>query len=366
MLATLVIAAAVAAPGNIDGTSSTQTRPEVETAQDMVLPGEVARSVSEFIEPQIVRPVAPRYPRTELRREREGWATVSYVIDTEGNVAHAVIEDSSGSSHFEREALKAALKRKYEPAMLNGEPIESCDNSNMFTFEIGNSSQGGSSRFVNISNDAVEAYKAEDFVAFSEFVGQLDEMELTSFYEEANYRLLSGLNFEQQGDSISALSEYQRAISWGANDWGPDRLSADNTTILFQRAFAIMLDSQQYLDAVELAEKIPGELRNEEGLSSLLELAETLELRLAEQEYLIAKGDLSERGTWSYRLSRPVFEFAVESGEISAFELRCSGKYKRYDYQGQGAFTIPSTWGECSVRLEGQVNSQVSLYQFNS
>jgi TonB family protein len=74
-----------------------------------------------------VRPIHrlnPRYPQPEADAGVEGWVVVSYVVKPDGTVGETIIEDSSGRKTFEKETLKSMKDWRYEPATMNGEPIE--------------------------------------------------------------------------------------------------------------------------------------------------------------------------------------------------------------------------------------------------
>jgi len=57
----------------------------------------------------------PEFPMSELRRNREGWVVVSYSLNDTGQVVNPSIEYSSGSSAFEKAAVKAVRDWRHEP-----------------------------------------------------------------------------------------------------------------------------------------------------------------------------------------------------------------------------------------------------------
>ncbi len=83
---------------------------------------------------QLLENASLEYPPDELRRQREGWVVLSYVVTNEGTVADPIIEDSSGSRAFEQSALSAIGELLYEPAMWNGKPVEQSFTNIMITF----------------------------------------------------------------------------------------------------------------------------------------------------------------------------------------------------------------------------------------
>jgi protein TonB len=71
----------------------------------------------------IVR-VSPQYPLRASERGIEGWVEVSFTISKLGTVKDAVVLNSHPSSIFDRAALKAIRKWKYNPKIEDGEPVE--------------------------------------------------------------------------------------------------------------------------------------------------------------------------------------------------------------------------------------------------
>lgn len=62
----------------------------------------------------------PNYPRKALQRGIEGYVVVSFDIGLAGKPENINIEESNPSRVFNREALNAIKKWKYQPMMVNG------------------------------------------------------------------------------------------------------------------------------------------------------------------------------------------------------------------------------------------------------
>jgi len=67
--------------------------------------------------------VAPIYPSRAQSRGLEGYVIVEYTVTRTGTTKDAVVVESS-SSLFERAAVESALKYKYKPRVIDGEPVE--------------------------------------------------------------------------------------------------------------------------------------------------------------------------------------------------------------------------------------------------
>ena len=70
----------------------------------------------------IVR-VAPVYPARALQRGLEGYVDLVFTVTTAGTVRDPVVEFST-SSLFDRAAIRAVLKFKYKPRVVDGNPVD--------------------------------------------------------------------------------------------------------------------------------------------------------------------------------------------------------------------------------------------------
>jgi protein TonB len=79
--------------------------------------------------------VEPQYPPQATRRGLEGWVQVRFTISTAGSVKDATVVASSHSI-FERAAVQAVNKWKYQPQLAGGEPVEAPGNEVVLRFEL--------------------------------------------------------------------------------------------------------------------------------------------------------------------------------------------------------------------------------------
>ena len=83
--------------------------------------------------------VAPIYPRRAQTRGITGYCIVTYTVTTTGAIREPYVEnetDCSPKGIFERASLKAALKFKYKPRVVDGQAIEVAGVQNKFTYEL--------------------------------------------------------------------------------------------------------------------------------------------------------------------------------------------------------------------------------------
>ncbi len=71
----------------------------------------------------IVR-IAPQYPRKALMAKIEGWVKVKFTITPTGTVSNPEVVDAKPRRIFDREAIRAILKFKFKPKVVNGQGVE--------------------------------------------------------------------------------------------------------------------------------------------------------------------------------------------------------------------------------------------------
>lgn len=79
--------------------------------------------------------VAPIYPRRAQTRGLEGYCVVSYTVTVTGATRDPKVLDCS-SRVFSSASLRASLRFKYKPRIIDGEPVEVSGVLNKFTYEL--------------------------------------------------------------------------------------------------------------------------------------------------------------------------------------------------------------------------------------
>lgn len=87
--------------------------------------------------------VPPEYPSNALSRGIEGFCTVIYTVTETGSVRdpqaiadQCVTKDGRPTTVFNRASERAALKFKYKPKVVDGQPVEVPGVRNRFTYEM--------------------------------------------------------------------------------------------------------------------------------------------------------------------------------------------------------------------------------------
>ena len=77
-----------------------------------------------------------QFVRSAIDRGIEGYVIVEFTVTKTGAVKDPVVVEYHPSTIFNKAALAAALKFKYKPRIVNGEPIEVRGVLNKINFEL--------------------------------------------------------------------------------------------------------------------------------------------------------------------------------------------------------------------------------------
>jgi protein TonB len=105
---------------NPDAPTINVAPPTVNANTDIGGPGGMNIAEGDYL--PIVR-VAPVYPARALSRGLEGFVDLSFTVTTTGSVENPIVLQST-SSLIERAAIRAVLKFKYKPRVVDGVPVD--------------------------------------------------------------------------------------------------------------------------------------------------------------------------------------------------------------------------------------------------
>ena len=80
--------------------------------------------------------VTPQYPRRALARGIEGYVLLEFTVTKTGAVENPVVVESEPSGVFDAAAIKAALRFKYKPKVVDGCAVSVGGINNLISFSI--------------------------------------------------------------------------------------------------------------------------------------------------------------------------------------------------------------------------------------
>jgi protein TonB len=80
--------------------------------------------------------VAPVYPRRAQQRGITGYVLLEFTVTSTGAVKDPVVIEAQPEGIFDNAAIQAALKFKYKPKVVDGQPVEVAGVRNLIKFEL--------------------------------------------------------------------------------------------------------------------------------------------------------------------------------------------------------------------------------------
>jgi protein TonB len=118
-------AAALAAQQKQQALAAQQAQQQAAADSQQTAAASAPAGTGETRDAILTRQVNPRYPTAAQRSGTEGWVEVDFTVGTDGEVQGAKVAQAQPRHVFDRSALEAVNRWKFEPAMLNGKPVTS-------------------------------------------------------------------------------------------------------------------------------------------------------------------------------------------------------------------------------------------------
>lgn len=306
---------------------------------------------------KVVEKIAPDYPEKALESRQEGWVIVSYVVDTDGNVSNATVDDSTGNKQFEREALKAIKKWKYEPAKLDGEPTQQCETKAKINFIIKSSANGATRNFVFKFRDIVELL-AEDNIAQAELkLTELADNASWNLYEDAWYWYLMANLYQKKGDQEGLYTSIKRAVAYEGK-YLPDEQYLAALKILFK------LEAQrfEYLEALDTYESIVNASNSADNYEYQTKIVNAIHTLLASEKTIRIPAKFNDSGAWTLSLARKTFSISDTQGKAQKLEVWCDAKLQNFKIIEDHTWTVPENWGACTLKVYGDQGASFMVH----
>lgn len=308
---------------------------------------------------EVIDQSPPKYPSGSKRRSQEGWVMLSFVIRKNGRVADPLIEDSSGESDFDKSALKAVKGWRYEPATLDGEPVEQRQTRLVLTFAMDLPRRGASLRFREGYGRATEALSAGDFEGAELEWRSLADFDGWNLYEVARLWALYGLIGEAAGDPVKALTGLERATRGGVA-----YLERDFYEAALRKIFALKLQADDHAGALIAYSRLRRQTGALDGHPEIDQAAAAVRELAAGDQVISVQGTLADvAGTplWTRRLLRRQVALEAIRGKLKQVDFRCEWGRAVYKPEEGVTWTLPAGWGDCDVYLTGRRGARFTL-----
>jgi TonB family protein len=358
----LLVATVVALAGSLAVPSAPHSARADDTAQTSLESGTFAKPIKRKLR---------SFPKSEAAAGIEGWVEVSYVIKPDGTVGETIIENSSGRKAFERATIGSIKHWLYEPATMNGEPIEQCHTRVriMFTLEEGPYWNRGAKRsFKKHYKRAQQLLKNGKLDEAQTKIDEIATQFTTNHYERSSLSILRSLLQEEQGDMEAKLESLQVAALTDG-----EFLEPEVYVMVLVNIFDLQIHFQQYADALKTFEKLEQLDIDSETEAKLKQIVNRIDEVRTSDQILAIEGEIGEAreendgaGMWFHTLLRRTAGIEAVSGSLERVELRCDWRRVKAKPEKGRAWRIPPEWGDCSIYVFGEPGSTFQLLEYSS
>ena len=299
--------------------------------------------------------VQPWYPRMAQQNLREGWVQTHFMVGPDGRPYEIAVTDSMGSTAFHRSAVRALEKSLFEPARLNGTPIDA-GYSRKYYFEI-QGNLGARRQFLTTHRAIRKAIGADDRERARQLI---DDLSARNHYEDALLHVAKFYYLGKWGEPDAQLRALDRAI---AHETTAKYLPEEVFIHALLAHFGLLTQMRDYHRALEAFESLsPFEL-DEETRAALQADAEQIRILKTDDRAYSVAGVIDDTANWYFDLFKDDFAVLDVHGEIAEVKLRCDRKYVFFRFDPAMAYHVNDTYGDCHLTLVGNPGTTFQLRQ---
>ena len=312
-------------------------------------------AVETFTPPIGISLTGLRYPRIKQRQGQQGWVILNYMVGTTGKPYDIAVVNSTHEA-FEKSAIEAAEKWQYQPAMLDGEPIDA-GTTMMITFAL-SGKPGASGKFVKRYRQSIETLEQSDQVKADEQFTNIQKSP-RNLYEEAYYQILKFQYLEKFGGSQSAKYAGLARARYLNNGTGflPDKLLDVTLQIKLNLQLKLNKMSLARATAIDISKRdVSQDIK--EGMSRVLEQIELL--RTSEATFAV-QGQFNNGTQTTHALLKNTFSFSGIDGDIAELRLHCDKGRVGFAYKSDTAYAVKDNWSVCTLIMIGTPGTKFTI-----
>ncbi len=299
-----------------------------------------------------------------LKSGRGGWVTLDFMVDTQGKPFEISVSRSTGFEALDALAMKAIAASTFEPASVNGNPIESAFTFKYVVWEGPEESVIGGP-FISRYDALKRALKKNDRAAAD---AALKKMVITNLSEDAMFGMATYLYAQKWGDQSQQLEGLQRALAHEGNTLSNSGGRIHDLPRFFvDQALQLSMDLQiklhLYAEALQTYRRLQGAGLDSATLAQFKTAAAQLEKIRTDNSWYSVAADMPQ-GTWSLNLFKRHFRAEVAAGSISQVKLRCERRYVAFAFDPNLQYDLAPNSGNCAIEMLGAPGTRFKLIQY--
>ncbi len=296
----------------------------------------------------------PGYPLNVQSNGTEGWVNLNFMVDPNGKTYEIAVIQSTGNKALEESAIRAATAWTFEPASLNGRPVDASHEIKVI-FRL-TRAQGAQPGFVRNYAALNKALGVGDRAAAD---AAMSSLHVQNLYEDAYYGLGCFIYASLWGNEAEQMNCLERAV---AKEKSASYIPETAFYSALQNLFPLQLKANHFSEALETWESLSAGKGNEKVLSTLMPAVEKLNaLRTDDRSYAVA-GEIGAK-SWNLGLFKNRFHIRVQEGHVAQIKLRCQKKYVFFDFDPELEYHVAENTGKCGIEILGDSGTKFDLIQ---
>jgi|GEM_PF-803155 len=314
-------------------------------------------AIETFSPPKLKSSVNPRYPKKYQSSGREGWVTVSMMIDQQGKPYDVRVVGSSGDPKFEKETLRVVPRWRFEPATLGTEKIDAAVR-NGISFALSGAT-GATPSFVRRYKKLVQAIKSAEQADAHELLISLDASS-RNLYEQAYWNLCKYLFEQKWGSEKSAYVALRRATRLDNNrGFLPEHMLLN----LLTTKFNLELRASRYARARATAESLLEREVDSEIRQQLTEKLREIDQLAFSEGAIVLPGRIDDSNYYGHTLLRRNFAFRSLRGDIAELRLHCDKGYVGFTFDEKMSYAVDPSYSDCYLNAIGTPGTTFELVE---
>jgi hypothetical protein len=307
---------------------------------------------------------------TEFTKYQEGWVDIRLTVENDESVTDVEIVNSFGNPNFSKAASDFIPKCKYVGIKDNSEfrlPLKNVPIRYYFSIRKNERETGASKQIYNQLKNAQDLTEAGDLDAAEAALDKV-EGEVNTIYEIMHMLIRRSAIMIKREQTDLAL-RYLQTLSRSKDYIEP----AEYAQLLRLRlglelAQGLLVNAESTLTTLQ-AEKIS--LDGDPMLAGLNQLRAVAQ----SDQPMAVSGELPTacrpvicdpaKPSWSYKPVRRSVALTNVTGKLDEVSIRCDRRTFRTKAEADVSWTIPASWGTCSVSVAGEPGAKFTLIDEN-
>jgi TonB family protein len=315
-------------------------------------------AAAQIIAPQAIATPLPETPEGRAGMPIEGWALLRFTVTADGRTADARVIAKAPPRMPDRDIRDAIDEWMFEPATADGEPIDWYNNEVVIVLDAEAVPDGTTPAFMAAYSEADELLRADDHEAALRANERMIETTVTTLADLGLAQVQNAAINLAIGDQHAAHAAIVRATDPRIPVLGPDEL---RVALQYRNVLELQLgDIEAAIDTLDRRRTL-GPIAEDDPVGSRLAAIE--EALQAEDSAIAVSAKLLD-GQWHHKPSRRTFAIGNIEGSIETILVECDRRAAELDYMPEAEYTLPESWGECSLAIEGRRDSTFRFYEF--